>query len=92
MLGFLQQWEEAGLAAGALTAILAAGRASLLAWRSLKRRTREAWSAAVDSSDMAHLVRYHLGPNGTTTPMHTRMARLEQAHNIEDATDPLGAP
>lgn len=29
-------------------------------------------------------VGYHLGPNGTTTPIHTRVARLEQAAGIED--------
>lgn len=31
-----------------------------------------------------HLVKYHLGPNGDTTPMHHRVARLEVALDIDD--------
>lgn len=37
--------------------------------------------------DFRDYVRYHLGPNSNTTPIHRRLERLESAHNIEDEED-----
>ena len=31
----------------------------------------------------AKLIRYHLGPNGDTPPIHKRIAELERVHDIE---------
>lgn len=31
----------------------------------------------------AKLIRYHLGPNGSTPPIHRRLAELERVHDIE---------
>jgi hypothetical protein len=92
MLGFVDEWRDAGVVAASLTAMIVAARTFLAAWRSCKRRLSTAWSTAVDASNTAHLVRHHLGPNGETTPMHQRMARLERAHDIEDLTTQGDAP
>jgi hypothetical protein len=38
-------------------------------------------------SATAHLVKYHLGPNGETKPLHHRVSDIERANGIE-ATSP----
>ena len=35
-------------------------------------------------SATSHLVRYHLGPNGTTKALHKRVSDIERANGIED--------
>lgn len=35
------------------------------------------------TENSSKLIRYHLGPNGDTPPIHRRIAELERAHNIE---------
>ena len=84
-------WTDAAVMAGAVTAIIGAGYAVHRALRSVRAWIERAWDRAetafgkaVDASKTGHLVRYHLGPNGNTTPMHERMRRLEVAHDIED--------
>ena len=78
-----QMWVDVGQAAAIVTGVLvcaaAIGKAALwfFGW------VRRGISAAVDLSDTAHLVSYHLGSNGTTTPIHERIRQLEIAHNIE---------
>ena len=68
--------------------VMAASVAAILGMRELVKTIwhgiRETISAAVDHSDTGKLVKYHLGPNGTTPPIHVRLKRLEKAHNIYD--------
>jgi hypothetical protein len=86
-----QSWIDAGIVAGIVSGIIGCAYTVHRAIRSVRAWFERIWdraetlfSKAVDQSGTGHLVRYHLGPNGTTTPMHTRMARLEAAHDIED--------
>lgn len=94
-MAVVDTWTDAGKVAAAVTALIGCGYAirravaSIRAWVvSMVARTKEAFSAAVDDSATGHLVKYHLGPNGKTTPMHVRMARLEVVHDIEDQERP----
>lgn len=34
-------------------------------------------------ADLHHYTRYHLGPNGEATPIHTRLGALERVHDLE---------
>lgn len=36
------------------------------------------------TSDLRNLTQYHLGPNGTTPPIHTRIARLEARAQVDE--------
>ena len=47
------------------------------AWRQIRRKVFE------PIAKTQRLVEYHLGPNGTTTPIHKRLIALEKAHQIE---------
>lgn len=88
-----QTWIDIGQTAGIITGVLVCATAVGKALRWFFGWVRRGISAAVDLSDTAHLVRFHLGPNGTTTPMHQRMSRLEEAHGIPDSTiQPLEEP
>lgn len=51
------------------------------AWRQIRRKVFD------PIAETKHLVEYHLGPNGTTTPVHVRLVALEKAHNIEHQGD-----
>jgi hypothetical protein len=92
-----QAWLDVGIGAGIVSAVVGCAYTVHRAVRSVRAwfermwdRAEQLFSKAVDSSSTGHLVRYHLGRNGTTTPMHVRMARLEAAHDIEDASDSPG--
>lgn len=38
----------------------------------------------IDTTEQsAKLIRYHLGPNGDTPPIHRRLAQLERVHDLE---------
>jgi hypothetical protein len=66
-----------------IVAIVAAGEALRRGWRGVK----QAFSDAVDTSATGHLVRYHLGPNGTTPPIHQRVMdnqATELAHHKQN--------
>lgn len=89
MIGFVEEWTAVGIVAGSLTAVITCGYAVVRAWRSIKRRLVEAWSAAVDHSETGHLVRYHLGPNSGTPPIHERIRRLEVVHGIKDTEETI---
>ena len=41
----------------------------------------------VNNSETGHLVKYHLGPNGTTPPMHRRIAVLEVRALVDEFAD-----
>lgn len=47
------------------------------------RRRQDTIGAEVTAT--THLVRYHLGPNGTTKALHHRVADIERANGIEDS-------
>lgn len=86
-----QTWIDAGFIAGIVSGVIGCAYTVHRAIRSVHAwiermwdRAEQLFSRAVDASSTGHLVRYHLGRNGTTTPMHERMARLEAAHDIED--------
>ena len=81
-------WQDAGIIAASISALIAAGYAIRRAAKSLRASIEQAWSAAVDASETGHLVRYHLGPNGTTRPIHERLRLLEEAHQIEQQETP----
>lgn len=77
-------WAHIGIIAASTSALIAAFYSIARAVRSLRVIGAELVSAAVDASYTGKLVAYHLGPNGTTRPMHERLELLEAAHNIED--------
>lgn len=76
-------WIDIGQRAGIITGVLVCLAAVARGVKWLFGWARRGISAAVDLSDTAHLVSYHLGSNGTTTPIHERIRQLEIAHNIE---------
>lgn len=78
-----EHWTDIGTRAAVITGVLACLGALVKFARATMRSARRGISAAVDLSDTAHLVRYHLGPNGTTRPVHERLRQLEIAHQIE---------
>ena len=39
------------------------------------------------TKDIRHLTEYHLGPNGTTPPIHTRIAKLEVRAIVDSWVD-----
>lgn len=43
----------------------------------------------INDSTTGKLVAYHLGPNGTTPPIHKRLARLEVRALLDDWDHPL---
>jgi hypothetical protein len=84
-------WVDLDAVAVLVTSIIGAAYAVHRAVRSVRAWGERTWdraellfSKAVDASSTGHIVKHHLGGNGTTTPMHVRMARLEAAHAIED--------
>lgn len=80
----MDDWETLVAIAVGITALFGASVCvgKFLKW--LAKVSTEAVSLAVDHSDTGKLVKYHLGPNGTTPAIHTRLRRLEEAHNIEN--------
>lgn len=67
---------------GASTAVLALlsglGRLLIGAWRASQRITR-----VLDSVERTErVVAHHLGPNGSSTPLHSRVARLERGLGV----------
>lgn len=63
-----------------ISAVIAAGYSVHKALKSIRSWARrmisiaaKEFSDAVDASATGHLVKYHLGPNGSTTPMHVRV-------------------
>jgi hypothetical protein len=83
--------EDTGKIAGAVVALIGAlygiGRVIRSSWRFVKNVDE----TLTVTKQTHHLVRHHLGPNGSTPPLHTRVAgierrmvRLEAAHDIED--------
>jgi hypothetical protein len=69
-----------------VSAVIAAGYSIHRALRSIRAwgvrtwaRLEDMFSKAVDASNTGHIVRHHLGPNGSTAPMHERVASLGQA-------------
>lgn len=80
----LEEWEIVVVIAVGVSAVIGAGYSIAKAYRSVVAAMAEGVSRAVDHSDAGRLVKYHLGPNGTTPPIHQRIRRLEEAHNIEN--------
>lgn len=94
---------DLGILAGVLTALVSAfyaiGKFSTSvrnAWGRLMRWLWSGFEGAVaratddiraDLSKLKHITEYHLGPNGATTPVHERLKRLEEVHDIKDAGD-----
>lgn len=75
---------------GVLTIVLGGGAALLTrkpvrwVWTRLVAGPFGEWvKRTVADSPTGQLVAYHLGPNGETPPIHSRLRRLEQAHGIE---------
>lgn len=71
---------EVVVIASGIIAVIGAGYSIHRALRSIRAWVRRIiaiakheFSDAVDTSKTGHLVTYHLGPNGTTTPMHQRV-------------------
>lgn len=80
----------AGVLTGVIGALYAVGRLIRSSWRFVKNVDE----TLTVTKETHHLVRHHLGPNGLTPPLHTRVAgierrmvRLEAAHDIEDDGD-----
>jgi hypothetical protein len=72
--------------ASGVSAVIGAGYLVHRAIKSIRAWGAQTWdrlerlfSHAVDNSTTGHLVKYHLGPNGTTRPMHERVGSIEQA-------------
>lgn len=57
--------------------VVTIGGVAVAAWRQIRRKVFD------PIAKTQKLVEYHLGPNGTTTPIHRRLSALEHAHNIE---------
>ena len=73
------------VAASGVSAVIGAGYLVHRAYKSIRAwgvqmwdRAERLFSTAVDSSATGHLVKFHLGPNGTTKPMHERVGSIEQ--------------
>lgn len=73
------------VAASGVSAVIGAGYLVHRAYKSIRAWVAQTWdraerlfSNAVDSSATGHLVKYHLGPNGSTKPMHERVGSIEQ--------------
>jgi len=47
------------------------------------------FQAQINQSTTGRLVAYHLGPNGTTPALHTRLARLEVRALLDEWDHPL---
>ncbi len=87
------------VAAIGVSAVIAAGYSINRAYKSLRAwivrmgdAAKQAFSDAVDASTTGHIVKHHLGQNGTTTPMHVRVSSIERAqtdHN--EAATKIGA-
>lgn len=81
-------WSGADLVVAAIgvSAVIAAGYSihralkSIRAWvkRMISIAAHE-FSQAVDASSTGQLVKHHLGPNGTTTPIHERVGAIERS-------------
>lgn len=78
---------DIGIVAGVFTALMTA---VALAWKTppikwlrgqMSESLGEWFEERVQSANSDHVeyVRYHLGPNGTTTPVHERLKRLESS-------------
>lgn len=75
-------WSAKG--AAVLAFIIAVAKFAQWTWGG----TKTAISAAVDVSETGHLVNYHLGPNGSTIPLHQRVINTrttEQMHHAENS-------
>lgn len=84
---FLPEWNLVAWCV-AIVSIVAAAEALRRAFRWFRTAAKNAISAAVDLSETAHLVRFHLGPNGTTPPLHKRVsdiAAIEKVHHRQNA-------
>lgn len=73
------------VAASGVSGVIGAGYLVHRAYKSIRAWVAQTWdraerlfSNAVDSSATGHLVKYHLGPNGSTKPMHERVGSIEQ--------------
>lgn len=91
IVALAQTWIDVGLVAGIVSGVIGCAYTVHRAVKSVRAWFERMWdraealfSKAVDASSTGHIVKHHLGGNGTTTPMHVRMARLEHAHDIED--------
>ena len=81
---------QAGIGAGAVSAIIGAFYLLHRAFRSMQTISIQAISAAVDASRTGHLVDYHLGPNGTATALHVRLGVVETSlheHRLTEQKD-----
>lgn len=81
---------QLGACAAALSAIIGAFYLLHRAFRSMQTISLQAISAAVDASRTGHLVDYHLGPNGTATPLHVRLGVVETSlhgHRLTEQKD-----
>ena len=74
--------------ASGVSAVIGAGYLVHRAYKSFRAWWAQTWdrlellfSKAVDNSATGHLVKYHLGPNGTTRPMHQRVCSIEEAQS-----------
>lgn len=102
---------EVVVGAVGVSAVIGAGYSIHRAARSIRAWAKRmidiathGFSEAVDSSSTGSLVTYHLGPNGTTTPLHERVTETQDyalaRHDenlvkfelINDRLDQLGAP
>ncbi len=75
-----------------VSAVIAAGYSINRAYKSIRAAAARWWdraelmfSKAVDASATGHLVKFHLGPNGTTRPMHERVGSIERAQSDHNA-------
>lgn len=80
----MDDWTLLVAIAGGFTVLFGASVCVGKFLKSLSTVTADVISIAVDHSDTGKLVKYHLGPNGSTPPIHQRIRRLEEAHNIEN--------
>lgn len=77
--------------ASGVSAVIGAGYLVHRAYKSFRVWAAQVWdraeqvfSKAVDNSATGHLVKYHLGPNGTTRPMHQRVCSIEEAQSTHN--------
>lgn len=80
----MDDWTLLVAIAGGVTVLFGASVCIGKFLKSLATVSSDVISMAVDHSDTGKLVKYHLGPNGTTPPIHQRLRRLEEVHNIEN--------
>lgn len=74
--------------------IVAVAAATTVVWkmiRGLWRLARNVEDTLESANETKHLVKYHLGPNGQTRPIHERLGTVEEGlsalkrvHKIED--------